>query len=215
MGGPRLIGPPPSRPRDQRPRGAYEEDDATDDGTDDVSAHDSEADVAAWAAPRWAEAPAGGERGRRERGRDRPRDRAHPRDPPAGAEEAEEGAKSPTWQAALEVAAAQHAASVLNETPGGASAVHAAAEQTAEALEAKLRSIQLAAARDSHDRRELLEHASSAGAAPSGGGGRKRDALGERLGEVRSSMTEHLARMQDLRSQAAAAASSPTKSPSK
>lgn len=56
-----------------------------------------------------------------------------------GAPVAREGdAPSPTWEAALERAAAQHAAAALHETRGGAEAVHLAAEETAAALEARL-----------------------------------------------------------------------------
>ena len=63
---------------------------------------------------------------------------------------------SPTWEAALEAAAAQHAeasgfdegSATGEEPPAAHAALHEAAEETAEALERKLRAIQLAEARN-------------------------------------------------------------------
>ena len=138
-------------------------------------------------------------------------------------------APSPDWETALEAAAAQHmeaamggAAPSRGDTPGaGAGSTYLSAEESAAALERKLRAIQTATAREQpallapsaapyeheHGRRSPAAAAAAANSARDSLS-HKRDALGDRLGAVQANMDEHRSRMRGLRSQAAAAATS-------
>lgn len=147
-----------------------------------------------------------------------------------------DGSGSPSWEAALQLAAAEHATATLHETAGGHAAAHAAAQETAEQLESKLRAIQLAAAKQATEAHKRLpppawsgfspttgpsssavppaanpsEPFAGASPAPSAGSAQPPSPADVALGAVHSSMQEHVAKMAALRREAAAA--SPTKS---